>query len=818
MMNNYSRMLLLIWFSLISCFKTTTSKDSLRMSEYIRDGETLVSAGGSFEVGFFSPGASTRRYLGLWYRDASRNNTIMWVANRERPLHNKAGVLIFKETGDLQLLSDTNNTIWSSNISSKALSNSVAQLLDSGNLVVKNVPDTKEGSFLWQSFDYPCDTYIPGMKFGRDLATGLDRSLSCWKSTEDPAVGEYSLRVDPRGYPQVMQMKGSVIISRIGSWNGIYFTGTPVEGMSILKRNFVLNSKEVYFEFEILDRSIFSILKTNPSGDAQVMTWTSRTTSRVEVSLTGGQYACGSYALCGSNSVCSMAADVATCDCVKGYTPKFPEKWYISDWSSGCSRKVALDCDDVVGFLKYSDMKLPDTSSSWYSETMNLEECQKLCLKNCSCTAYANLDIRNGGSGCLLWFGNLTDMMQFSKGGQDLYIKVPASELGNSHGNTNKKKIGIAVGVGIFGLATSIAITTIIRNPARILNRHKQRQEDINLPKFDFSLLAKATENFSSNNKLGEGGFGPGKMIDGQEIAVKRLSKKSGQGSEEFKNEVMLIAKLQHRNLVKLLGYCIQGEEKILIYEYMPNKSLDYFVFGEVRRKLLDWPKRFNIISGIARGLLYLHRDSRLRVIHRDLKTSNILLDVDLNPKISDFGLARTFSCDQVEANTDRVAGTYGYMSPEYAVHGQFSLKSDVFSYGVIVLELVSGLKNREFSDPENNLNLLGHAWQLWTDERPLELLDEELKEGCIPTEVIRCIQVGLLCVQQRPENRPDMSSVILMLDGEKPLPMPKGKTLIFDPPMIKSFYPPPNNTMQILPLKLILLLPNRKITNDGYG
>ncbi|XP_029124800.1 G-type lectin S-receptor-like serine/threonine-protein kinase SD1-1 isoform X1 [Cajanus cajan] len=455
-------------------------------------------------------------------------------------------------------------------------------------------------------------------------------------------------------------------------------------------------------------------------------------------------------------------------------------------WSNGCVPMNKSSCKNSYtdGFFKYTNMKLPDTSSSWFSKTMNLEECRKSCLKNCSCTAYANLDIRDGGSGCLLWFNTLVDMMNFSQEGQDFYIRLPASEL--DHGGHRKIKIKIVVitvGVTIFGLISICACILINKNPGvarKIYNRHYKnilRKEDIDLPTFSFSVLANATENFSTKNKLGEGGFGPvykGTLIDGKELAVKRLSKESGQGLEEFKNEVALISKLQHRNLVKLLGCCIEGEEKMLIYEYMPNHSLDYFVFDETKRKLLDWHKRFNIISGIARGLLYLHQDSMLRIIHRDLKTSNVLLDTNLNPKISDFGLARLFLGDQVEAKTNKVAGTYGYIPPEYAARGHFSMKSDVFSYGVIVLEIVSGKKNREFSDTEHCNNLLGHAWILWTKERALELLDELLGEQCLPSEVIRCIQVGLLCVQQRPKDRPDMSSAVLMLNGDKLLPKPK--------------------------------------------
>uniref|UniRef100_A0A7N0UWZ9 Protein kinase domain-containing protein n=1 Tax=Kalanchoe fedtschenkoi TaxID=63787 RepID=A0A7N0UWZ9_KALFE len=210
-----------------------------------------------------------------------------------------------------------------------------------------------------------------------------------------------------------------------------------------------------------------------------------------------------------------------------------------------------------------------------------------------------------------------------------------------------------------------------------------------------------ATCDFSDENKLGQGGFGAvykGKFTDGQEIAVKRLSQHSSQGDAEFKNEVMLLAKLQHKNLVKLLGFCLQGQERLLIYEYVPNASLDKFLSDPIKRTSLNWDTRYKIIKGIARGLLYLHEDSRLRVIHRDLKTSNILLDADLNPKIADFGMARLFFMDQTHSETKRIVGTYGYMPPEYAIHGQFSTKSDVYSFGVIIVELITGHKISSFT------------------------------------------------------------------------------------------------------------------------
>ncbi|XP_049382398.1 cysteine-rich receptor-like protein kinase 10 isoform X2 [Solanum stenotomum] len=301
---------------------------------------------------------------------------------------------------------------------------------------------------------------------------------------------------------------------------------------------------------------------------------------------------------------------------------------------------------------------------------------------------------------------------------------------------------------------------------------------DVETLQYDFSTIRAATDNFSNANKLGQGGFGPvykGKLQNGQEVAVKRLSADSGQGDLEFKNEVLLVARLQHRNLVKLLGFCLDGTERLLVYEFVPNASLDQFLFDQVKRSQLDWERRSKIIGGIARGIVYLHEDSRLRIIHRDLKAGNVLLDAEMNPKIADFGMARLFTLDETQGNTNRIVGTYGYMAPEYAMQGQFSVKSDVYSFGVLVLEIISGQRNICSRKGDSVEDLLSVAWLNWREETVSNLIDPMLRGSSGPVgDIVRYIHIALLCVQENVANRPNMGEVLLMLSSRSlSLPVP---------------------------------------------
>ncbi|TXG67199.1 hypothetical protein EZV62_008474 [Acer yangbiense] len=553
------RLLTLYCFLFSSMRIATATLDTITLGQSIRDGETLVSADQRFELGFFSPGTSRSRYLGIWYKKVAPKTTVC-VANRDTPISDPSGILNINVRGILVLLNSTNNTVWSSN-ASRSPQNPVALLLGSGNLVVKDGNDNNPDNFLWQSFDYPGNTLLPGMKIGINLVTGLEWFYTSWKSTDDPSQGEFTVIIDPHRSPQLFLKMGPVIVFRGGSWNGVGWTGIPHLKLNpLFTYNFVSNEKELF-------------------------TWMDQTRSWAEY-YAKTRDGCDNYAKCGAYASCNIN-NFPVCTCFKGFVPKSQQQWSIYNWSAGCIRKTPLDCQHGDGFVKHEAVKLPDTSHSSIVKYISLVQCKILCINNCSCTAYATLDIREGGSGCLLWFTDLFDIKDV-EGGQDSEAEIGSWNGLHWIGSPQLKPI----------------------------------------PLYTYS--------FVSNEK-----------------------------------EVFYTCYARNSSILSRVAPSTSGVVQRFTWMDQTRSWAEYY--AKTRDECNNMPS----------------------VVHMLFATP-----------ITFHGHYFEFRYPLCKRKAQKESG---YMSPEYAIEGIFSIKSDVFSFGVLLLEIVSGKKNTGFHLTVS-LNLLGYV------------------------------------------------------------------------------------------------------------
>ncbi|XP_076897972.1 S-locus-specific glycoprotein S13-like [Bidens hawaiensis] len=492
----------------------THAADTVSVNQIVRYNETIISPLENFELGFFNPGNSTNHYVGIWYKKIS-TRTIVWVANRNRPLTDTSDELTLTLEGVLVLREATKgHVVWSSsNSSTTSVGNPVCKLLDNGNFIIYEEGDgfNQEDDPIWQSFDFPTDTLLPGMKHGWNFVTGTERYYTSWKSNDDPATGDFTNRIDSRGYPQVILSEGKEIKFRGGPWNGLRFTGTPnLRPNEFYNFTFVLNQREIYYQYNLIDTSVITRVVLQSNGRLERLLWID-SKQEWNLYLARQHDLCDQYAVCGPNGSCDIGKS-PVCECLKGFEPVSPLQWKITDWSQGCRHTIPLDCKPGEGFNKYSNLKLPDTRASWYNQTMTLVECERMCKGNCSCTAYTTSNISETGSGCLLWFGGLVDVRTMYENGDTLYIRLSASELVSIEGDktsTAGRRIQVIVPLALEEAPTARYELCFTFNTSNPKQGTRSGVEELELPHFRLSAILKATDNFSINNKLGEGGFGP---------------------------------------------------------------------------------------------------------------------------------------------------------------------------------------------------------------------------------------------------------------------------------------------------------------------
>ncbi|KAK8565054.1 hypothetical protein V6N13_020175 [Hibiscus sabdariffa] len=509
------------------CLSFGKAADTITFSTPINDPQALTSNNGVFRLGFFSLSNSTDRYVGIWYNNRGiPQESVLWVANRNNPLKGGSGVFMVSDDGNLVVSYGQNQVLWSSNVRNGATPNASARLLDTGNLVLK---DNSTAATVWESFRHPSDVFMPTMRISTNVRNGEKVQLTSWKSSSDPSNGGFSFGMEPLNIPQAFIWNNSKPYWRTGPWNGHTFIGLPNLNSVVLDGVRIENDNEGtwYLTLALAGQPLFSYVNLDPLGNPTQRYWDDEkgnwTTYRSFL-----ETECDIYGKCGAFGICESQKS-SICTCLRGFEPNNIDEWNSGNWTDGCTRIKPLRCDlesgdDKDGFLKLERIKVPDFAE--WSESDHLEnECENLCLNNCSCIAYAY----DAGIGCMSWSQDLIDIQKFSRGGINLYIRLPRSEL-------EKKNITVIIIITVAtGTTVLIAISLVFllrwmakkramkqkgeeirvfqvhaKSPVRHMADENRKEVKLQqLPFFKFQELAAATMDFNLSNKLGEGGFGP---------------------------------------------------------------------------------------------------------------------------------------------------------------------------------------------------------------------------------------------------------------------------------------------------------------------
>jgi hypothetical protein len=689
------------------------------------------------------------------------------------------------------IANNSRSAIWSTNISSIASGQTVGVILDTGNLVLALASNTSV--VLWQSFDHLGDTWLPGGKLGRGKLTDGSTRLVAWKTYNDPAPGPFSIVLDPNGTSQYLLMWNSTQqYWTTGNWTGRSFTAVPemissdAYAHSLYRFDYVNGANGSYFTYEITDDSILMRFQVDVTGQIRFTTWVE---SAGEWTLFWSQpkAQCDVYSLCGPFSVC-VDNSQPSCRCLRGFRERRLQAWLEGDHTEGCSRNTALQQCGLQGgtqkgkkdrFYVMPNVKLPSDGQDVVA-AQNARDCELACLGNCSCTAYSY-----SGS-CWLWHDgliNLRDMSSIGNGDGTILIRLAASEF-TSTGNKKKLIVGVVAAAVVAAITVIALVAVFILRSRRV---KALRRVEGSMMAFTYRDMQSMTKKFSE--KLGGGGFGSvfkGSLPDatGTLVAAKKLEGVR-QGEKQFRAEVSTIGTIQHVNLIRLLGFCSEGARRLLVYEHMPNGSLDRHLFGSSSGHgvVLSWETRYQIALGIARGLHYLHEKCRDCIIHCDIKPENILLDNKLVAKVADFGLAKLMGRDFSRVLTT-MRGTVGYLAPEWITGTAITTKADVYSYGMMLFEIVSGRRNaRRRQDSTVDFFPLLAARMLAEGELD-GVVDIRLGTQVDLAEVERVCKVACWCIQDDESARPSMAMVVQVLEGLVEVsvqPVPRSLKLLTD-------------------------------------
>ncbi|KAL1368212.1 putative receptor protein kinase ZmPK1 [Arachis hypogaea] len=785
-MNMASSTLMLFLLVLYFSFQFSSSLDALNkghssLSVEKAEQDVIVSENGMFSAGFFEVGDNAFSFA-IWFTTTA---TVAWMANRDKPVNGKRSTLSLSRTGNLILVDAGQFQIWSSETESTLPTE--LRLGDNGNLVLREL---QGGRVLWQSFDFPTDTLLPGQRLTRRTQLVSSRTESSHSS------GFYMLSFDDRNVLNLLYEGPDVSSSYwpdpdLTVWSAGRFIYNN-NRIAVLNSLGDFNSTDKY-NARTSDYGVVLPRKLTIDHDGNLRVYSQDLSQKWYVSWQAISDGCIIHGICGANSVCRFdPQNGRKCSCVPGYKVKNQ-----SDWSYGCESTFDATCDGSdFTFLLLDQVEFYGYDSD-YVANCTYTDCESLCLNSCECKGFQHsYDKDVGYFRCYTKWKLLNGHLP-ADAGKLTYLKVPKRKsFPNSYGDTAIRNNGCSVkihreylkknvsrfvsfllwfatAIGVLEVACVLVVLFLIRrrHNSRI-DPHGRHLGTVGFRKFSYSELKKATKGFSQEIGRGAGGIVYKALLSDQRIAAVKKLNDAKQGEGEFLAEVSIIGRLNHMNLIEMWGYCAEGKHRLLVYEYMENGSLA----DNLSSNTLDWSKRYNVALGTARGLAYLHEECLEWILHCDIKPQNILLDSNYQPKVADFGLSKLLNRDVLNNNPNfsMIRGTRGYMAPEWVFNLAVTSKVDVYSYGIVLLEMITGKNPAADIQAINGEEPYNGRLVTWVREKRREcascveqIMDSTIVSNYDENKMEVLARVALECIEDDKEERPTMSQVVEMLQSQ---------------------------------------------------